>query len=80
RDSLEDAHNLEEIGCSLDTDGGPGMLYDSAFTDPGDRPVPVSAGSYANAARADGKVDIFMWDGKTRPDSLFPDTSGSKKV
>lgn len=77
---LEDAHNLEEIGCSLDTDGGPGMLYDSAFTDPGDRPVPVSAGSYANAARADGKVDIFMWDGKTRPDSLFPDTSGSKKV
>ena len=77
---LEDAHNLEEIGCSLDTDGGPGMLYDGAFTDPGDRPVPVSAGSYANAARADGKVDIFMWDGKTRPDSLFPDTSGSKKV
>lgn len=77
---LEDAHNLEEIGCSLDTDGGPGMLYDGAFTDPGDRPVPVSAGSYANAARADGKVDIFIWDGKTRPDSLFPDTSGSKKV
>ena len=77
---LEDAHNLEEIGCSLDTDGGPGMLYDSAFTDPGDRPVPVSAGSYANAQRADGKVDIFLWDGKTRPDSLFPDTSGSKKV
>ncbi|MDO4897785.1 MAG: nitrate reductase subunit beta [Rothia sp. (in: high G+C Gram-positive bacteria)] len=77
---LEDAHTLEEIGCYLDKDGGPGMLYDDAFNDTGARPVPVSAGSYANAQRADGKVNIFMWDGKTRPDSLFPDTSGSKRV
>ncbi len=77
---MEDAHNLEETGCSLDTDGGPGMLYDSAFNDPGDRPVPVSAGSYANQARQDGKVNIFMWDGKTHPEGMFPDTSGSKRV
>lgn len=80
RAHMEDAHNLEEIGCSLDTDGGPGMLYDDAFSGTGDRPTPVSSASYANTARADGKVNIFMWDGKDRPDAMFPNTSGSSKV
>lgn len=77
---MEQAHDLEEIGCSLDVEGGPGMLYDDAFSGSGDRPVPVSPGSYANAARADGKVDIFLWDGKTRPDAMFPKTGSSTKA
>lgn len=29
---MEDAHNLEEMGCSLSVDGGPGM-YGDAFND-----------------------------------------------
>lgn len=80
RAHMEDAHNLEEIGCSLEGDGGPGMLYDDAFSGTGARPNPVSAGSYANTARADGKVNIFMWDGNSRPDAMFPNTAGSTRA
>lgn len=80
RAHMEDAHNLEEIGCSLESDGGPGMLYDDAFSGTGARPNPVSAGSYANTARADGKVNIFMWDGNSRPDAMFPNTAGSTRA
>lgn len=76
---MEDAHNLEEMGCSLEGEGSPGMLYDDAFSGSGARPTPVSAGSYANTARADGKVDIFMWDGKSRPDALFPTSTNSAR-
>lgn len=80
RAHMEDAHNLEEIGCSLESDGGPGMLYDDAFSGTGARPNPVSAGAYANTARADGKVNIFMWDGNGRPDAMFPNTAGSTRA
>lgn len=38
----EQAHSLEEMGCSLDFDGGPGMYEDAAFGGGSGRPVPVA--------------------------------------
>jgi len=70
---MEDAHNLEEMGCSLSVDGGPGM-YGDAFNDMEGRPTPVSTGVY----EANNKVSLFSWDGSSRPDGLFPNTTGKK--
>ena len=70
---MEDAHNLEEMGCSLSVDGGPGM-YGDAFNDMEGRPTPVSTGVY----EAHNKVSLFSWDGSSRPDGLFPNTTGKK--
>ena len=53
---MEDAHNLEEMGCSLSVDGGPGM-YGDAFNDMEGRPTPVSTGVY----EANNKVSLFSW-------------------
>ncbi|WP_086827222.1 nitrate reductase subunit beta [Allokutzneria sp. NRRL B-24872] len=54
------AHELESIatGCSLDTDGGPGM------------------GGGGNNGGNGGSVDLFSWDGKSRPDGLFRTGAG----
>ncbi len=38
----EQAHNLEEIGCSLNFEGGPGMYEDEVFGQGSGRPVPVA--------------------------------------
>ena len=70
---MEDAHNLEEMGCSLSVDGGPGM-YGDAFNDMEGRPTPVSTGVYESS----NKVSLFSWDGNSRPDGLFPNTTGKK--
>ena len=73
RAHMEDAHNLEEMGCSLSVDGGPGM-YGDAFNDMEGRPTPVSTSVYENS----NKVSLFSWDGNSRPDGLFPNTTGKK--
>ena len=50
----EQAHELEELGCSLDFEGGPGM--DGPFGEGSGRPVPVSIESYRDAkARMDAR-------------------------
>ena len=67
---MEDAHNLEEMGCSLSVDGGPGM-YGDAFNDMEGRPTPVSTGVY----EANNKVSLFSWDGSSRPCLLYTSPS-----
>ena len=59
------------MGCSLSVDGGPGM-YGDAFNDMEGRPTPVSTGVYGLTT----KVSLFSWDGSSRPDGLFPNTTG----
>ncbi len=39
----EQAHQLEELGCSLDFEGGPGMLDSGPFGEASGRPVPVAS-------------------------------------
>ena len=78
----EQAHDLEELGCSLDFDGGP---YESGpFGEASGRPSPVAVenfqalrerqttGAYADPGDLRGRVNLLNWDGKGSPSGLFP--------
>jgi len=78
----EQAHDLEELGCSLDFDGGP---YESGpFGEASGRPSPVAVenfqalrerqttGAYADPSDLRGRVNLLNWDGKGSPIGLFP--------
>jgi nitrate reductase beta subunit len=82
---VEQAHDLEEMGCSLDFDGGPGMQDSAPFGEASGRPVPVAVETF-NALRdrqtsdtlADnstlrGRVNLLNWDGNGAPPGLFPE-------
>ncbi|WP_312180601.1 nitrate reductase subunit beta [Arthrobacter sp.] len=85
---LEDAHNLEEIGCSLDTEGGPGMGQTGVFGEASGRPMPVAVENF-NALEArqrgddpagnrdmTGRVNLLNWDGRGSTQGLFPRGQG----
>ncbi|WP_341395262.1 nitrate reductase subunit beta [Arthrobacter sp. G119Y2] len=81
---LEDAHNLEEIGCSLDVEGGPGMGQTGVFGEASGRPMPVAAENFAALQARQrgedptgngdlgGRVNLLNWDGRGSPKGLFP--------
>lgn len=86
---LEDAHNLEEIGCSLDTEGGPGMGQTGVFGEASGRPMPVAVENF-NALEArqrgddpagnrdmTGRVNLLNWDGRGSTQGLFPPGQGN---
>jgi nitrate reductase beta subunit len=82
---LEQAEKLDEMGCSLDYDEGPGMFDSSPFGEASGRPAPVSvetfhalkqrqntdtaAGEHAMA----GRTNLLNWDGNGAPPGLFPE-------
>ena len=83
---VEQAHELEEMGCSLDFDGGP---YDMAgesgpFGEASGKPMPVAvetfqalkqrqtSDSVASGASLKGRVNLLNWDGNGSPEGLFP--------
>ena len=79
------AHHLEEIGCSLDVDGGPGMVAASGpFGEASGRTTPVSvetfhalrtrqtSDSLADPGERGARVNLLNWDGKGRPPGMFP--------
>ncbi|HEX6234723.1 MAG TPA: nitrate reductase subunit beta [Jiangellaceae bacterium] len=79
-----EGRRLEEIGCSLDYEGGPGMYESGPFGEASGRPVPVSVetfhalkdrqttGQVADPERPGARVNLLNWDGKGRPAGLFP--------
>ncbi|GAA0706499.1 nitrate reductase subunit beta [Dactylosporangium roseum] len=86
----EQAHSLEELatGCSLDYEGGPGMGGSGPFGEASGGPTPVAVENFrmlrerqttdtvvdpADKAR---RVNLLNWDGKGRPDGLFPARPG----
>ncbi|MCL2514469.1 MAG: nitrate reductase subunit beta [Microbacteriaceae bacterium] len=82
---LEDAHNLEEIGCSLDVEGGPGMGGQTGvFGEGSGRPQPVAVENFAalrdrqtaddptGNSQLSGRVNLLNWDGNGTPTGLFP--------
>jgi nitrate reductase beta subunit len=85
----EAGHQLEEIGCSLDYDGGPGMYLTGSkpFGEASGRPVPVAVETFqalrnrqqsdrpAGEDIATRRVNLLNWDGQGRPDGLFPPRS-----
>jgi nitrate reductase / nitrite oxidoreductase, beta subunit len=81
---VERAHELEELGCSLDVEGGPGGYGSGPFGEASGRPAPVAAetfralrqrqtaGSAASSAAVRGRVNLLNWDGNGAPPGLFP--------
>ena len=80
----ERAHELEELGCSLDFDGGPGMYESGSFGEASGRPVPVAVETFhalqqrqssegiAPAESLRGRVNLLNWDGVGTPEGMFP--------
>jgi nitrate reductase beta subunit len=81
---VEQAHELEEIGCSLDFDEGPGMYGPGSFGEASGKPVPVAVETFhalkqrqtsesaAGGEDLRGRVNLLNWDGNGNPDGLFP--------
>jgi nitrate reductase beta subunit len=72
----EQGHALEELGCSLDVDGGPGMSgVMGALGEGAGKPIPVAIATFAEAKarqQADtmeqaDEVDYRAWDGSPMP-------------
>jgi len=82
---VEQAHDLEEIGCSLDFDGGPYASESGPFGEASGRPSPVAVetfqalrerqttGAFADSGDLHGRVNLLNWDGKGSPSGLFPE-------
>jgi nitrate reductase beta subunit len=81
---VEQAHDLEEMGCSLDFDGGPGM-QESPFGEASGTPTPVAVETFnalqqrqtsdvaAGGGSLKGRVNLLNWDGNGVPRGMFPD-------
>ena len=82
----EQAHELEELGCSLDFDGGPYEVAGSGpFGEASGRPAPVAVetfhalrerqttGGTAGDDTLRGRVNLLNWDGHGTPSGLFPE-------
>ncbi|AMM33705.1 Nitrate reductase Z subunit beta [Sinomonas atrocyanea] len=81
---VEQAHGLEEMGCSLDFEDGPGMYPSDAFGEGSGKPVPVAVETfYALKERQTtdsevqpgslrGRVNLLNWDGRGVPEGIFP--------
>ncbi|WP_103960592.1 nitrate reductase subunit beta [Nonomuraea solani] len=68
---------VEEGGCSLDYDGGPGMQ--GPFGEASGRPVPVSIETFHGLKERQtsdevtrDRVNLLNWDGRGTPAGLFP--------
>ncbi|MGZ2225184.1 nitrate reductase subunit beta [Glutamicibacter nicotianae] len=76
----EQAHDLEEMGCSLDFEGGPGMGGAGPFGSSSGESVPVAVENFhslknrqtADRPSSPGRVNLLNWDGNGRPEGLFP--------
>ena len=81
----EQAHELEELGCSLDFDGGPYEMHSGPFGEASGTPAPVAVETFqalklrqtgdhaADGERLRGRVNLLNWDGNGNPEGLFPD-------
>ncbi|MFI7680465.1 nitrate reductase subunit beta [Actinophytocola sp. NPDC049390] len=84
----EQAHGLEELAteCSLDYEGGPGMGGSGPFGEASGGASPIAVENFrmlrnrqttdTMAAPVDkgSRVNLLNWDGKGRPEGLFPPT------
>lgn len=76
----EQARELDELACSLDYDGGPGMGGAGPFGSSSGQQVPVAVENFhalKNRQTADrpstpGRVNLLNWDGNGSPQGLFP--------
>ncbi|MEP7765798.1 nitrate reductase subunit beta [Sanguibacter sp. 25GB23B1] len=79
----ETARELEELACSLDFDGGPGMGGGGPFGSSSGPVTPVAVENFhvlqarqtadsPHTPSSPSRVNLLNWDGRGRPDGLFP--------
>src|SRR5690349_13530192 len=82
----EQAHGLEELAteCSLNYEGGPGMGGSGPFGESSGGPMPIAVENFhmlverqtsdtvADPGDKELRVNLLNWDGKGRPEGLFP--------
>ncbi|MER7010930.1 nitrate reductase subunit beta [Saccharopolyspora sp. NPDC000359] len=77
------AGQLDEPGCSLDYEGGPGMYESGPFGETSGAPVPMAvenfhllkqrqSGEHFIAPDGSRRVNLLNWDGRGTPEGLFP--------
>ncbi|NYD66969.1 nitrate reductase subunit beta [Agromyces atrinae] len=83
----EQAAELEELACSLDYDGGPGMGGAGPFGTSSGPSVPVAVENFhvlqdrqtADRPSTPGRVNLLNWDGNGAPQGLFPPSDRTGK-
>ena len=70
----ETARDLEELGCSLDVEGGPGIYESGPFGEASGRPIPVAVENFHALKQRQTtevlipvdavRVNLLNWDGK----------------
>lgn len=85
-----EAQALEEPGCSLSFEGGPGMYESGPFGEASGAPVPVAVESFHalhNRQTSEGiavtesrpsRVNLLNWDGRGEPSGIFPERSADR--
>ena len=82
----EQARQLEELAteCALDYSGGPGMGGSGPFGEASGPPTPIAVENFhmlrdrqtadtgVDPGRRGARVNLLNWDGKGRPEGLFP--------
>ncbi|UUO02799.1 nitrate reductase subunit beta [Mycolicibacterium novocastrense] len=80
-----EAQALEEPGCSLSFEGGPGMYESGPFGEASGAPVPVAVESFhalhhrqtsegiAVTESRPSRVNLLNWDGRGEPSGIFPE-------
>ncbi|GAA2805692.1 nitrate reductase subunit beta [Kribbella solani] len=70
-EAYQQAHDLEELACSLDYEGGPGM---SPFGEGSGAQTPLAVENFRELKdrQTADRVNLLNWDGNGRPDGLFP--------
>jgi nitrate reductase beta subunit len=88
-DAAARAHQLEELACSLDYEGGPGMGASGPFGESSGGPQPVAVENFRALQQrqtsdtfvdpADGaeRVNLLNWDGKGAAARLMPPKRGA---
>lgn len=67
-------------GCSLDGVGGPGMMPEGGGFDPDSFHAPPAADAAGTSTSLRGRVNLLNWNGKGRPDGLFPRARGTVRT
>jgi nitrate reductase / nitrite oxidoreductase, beta subunit len=89
----EQAHKLEELAteCSLDYEGGPGMGGSGPFGESSGGVTPIAVENFhmlkerqtsdtiVSPADKHARVNLLNWDGKGRPEGLFPPAAGAER-
>ncbi|MER7251368.1 nitrate reductase subunit beta [Kribbella sp. NPDC000426] len=70
-EAQQQAHDLEELACSLDYEGGPGM---SPFGEGSGVQTPLAVENFRELKdrQTADRVNLLNWDGNGRPNGLFP--------